>query len=323
MRDTLLTEKDIKTLESYSEGYFYKMLHYIRDFIDTGLKEKRFTQKEAEHDLQIALWVSYACNNIDEYEYYYTSVRWLADVEDLAQGCGVWFYRYSSALMYCGRLTEALVYAEKGVMEEPDYPWGWLQLAKLRSHFGDKEGALSANNAGLALVPGDYEFLRQEQELRQDCSLEQLLNHYIYEEDDRDLVEGDTDGQAKLDAISGVVCNEENLTAIKELLQATNWIPDMPYCSFRFPFDGNSLIGIFEMNEAAVSKLPLDWIRETLENLPAVEQIQKESESLARGIPIDALVLERVVFYRNQSIALSFDHSAAGILQMPQRPVCS
>ena len=77
------------------------------------------------------------------------------------------------------------------------------------------------------------------------------------------------------------------------------------------------------MNEAAVSKLPLDWIRETLENLPAVEQIQKESESLARGIPIDALVLERVVFYRNQSIALSFDHSAAGILQMPQRPVCS
>ncbi len=67
--------------------------------------------------------------------------------------------------MYCGRLTEALVYAEKGVLEEPDYPWGWLQLAKLRSHFGDKEGALSANNAGLALVPGDYEFLRQEQEL--------------------------------------------------------------------------------------------------------------------------------------------------------------
>ncbi len=75
---------------------------------------------------------------------------------------------------------------------------------------------------------------------------------------------------------------KKNLTAIKELLQATNWIPDMPYCSFRFPFDGNSLIGIFEMNEAAVSKLPLDWIRETLENLPAVEQIQKESESLAR-----------------------------------------
>ena len=48
------------------------------------------------------------------------------------------------------------------------------------------------------------------------------------------MVEGDTDGQAKLDAISGVVCNEENLTAIKELLQATNWIPDMPYCSLSF-----------------------------------------------------------------------------------------
>ena len=61
------------------------------------------------------------------------------------------------ALLYCGRLEEALAYAEKGVAVEPDYVWGWLQLGKLRSHFGDTAGALAAVERGLALEPGDYE----------------------------------------------------------------------------------------------------------------------------------------------------------------------
>lgn len=317
MKDTLLTEKDIEILESYSEGYFYKILQYIREFIDTGVKEGRFTANEAEHDLQIALWVSYACNNIDEYEYYYTAVRWLSDVEDLAAGCGVWYYRYSTALMYCGKLTEALVYAEKGVVEDPDYPWGWLQLARLRSHFGDSKGALAANDTGLALVPGDYEFLRQEQELKQGCSLETFLNHYICEDDDKDLGEGLLDDSRKLDAISGVVCNEKSLKEIKELLQIENWIPDLPYCSFRFPYGDRMIIGVFEMNQAAASKLSLSWIEETLETLPQVEEIQKKSISETNKIPMNALVLDQVIFYRNQSIELHFDQSALKILRMP------
>ena len=148
--NTLLTQEDIEELESLSEGYFYDILQYIQNFISEGISEGRFNREEAEHDLEIALWVSYACNNIDEYEYYYMSYQWLSDVEDLAQGCGVWYYRYSCALMYCGKLKQALRYAEKGVKEDPEYPWGWLQLAKLRSHFGDKEGALAANDQVLA-----------------------------------------------------------------------------------------------------------------------------------------------------------------------------
>ncbi len=114
MKDTFLLTEKIKTLwNPIPKVIFIRCC--ITFAISSILASRRndLPKKEAEHDLQIALWVSYACNNIDEYEYYYTSVRWLADVEDLAQGCGVWFYRYSSALMYCGRLTEALVYAEK------------------------------------------------------------------------------------------------------------------------------------------------------------------------------------------------------------------
>lgn len=64
--------------------------------------------------------------------------------EKNAGGCAMWYYRYSVALMYCGHLEEALDYAEKGIQEDPHYPWIWLQAGKLRSHFGDKSGALEA-----------------------------------------------------------------------------------------------------------------------------------------------------------------------------------
>ena len=69
--------------------------------------------------------------------------------EKNAAGCATWYYRYSVALMYCGRLEEARDYAERGAQEEPDYPWIWLQVGKLRAHFGDKTGALDAVAHGL------------------------------------------------------------------------------------------------------------------------------------------------------------------------------
>ena len=73
--------------------------------------------------------------------------------------------------MYCGQLEEALNYAEKGSQEDPDYPWIWLQLGKLRSHFGDKAGALEAVARGLALEPGDYEFLTLKKEIEAGCDV--------------------------------------------------------------------------------------------------------------------------------------------------------
>ena len=75
------------------------------------------------------------------------------------------------------RLEEALNYAEKGSQEDPDYPWIWLQLGKLRSHFGDKAGALEAVARGLALEPGDYEFLTLKKEIEAGAPLEQMEYH--------------------------------------------------------------------------------------------------------------------------------------------------
>ena len=61
----------------------------------------------------------------------------MKDSEKNATGCATWYYRYSVALMHCGRLEEAWICGARR-SEEPDYPWIWLHLGKLRAHFGDK-----------------------------------------------------------------------------------------------------------------------------------------------------------------------------------------
>ena len=154
---SLLSAADIQTLEGFcgdTASYFGKMYSYLMEFMEKGVSEGRFTVRQARRDLQIALWYAYACNNLDEYTMYYRAAQWMPDSEENAKGCGMWYYRYSCALLYCGRLEEALRYAEQGVREEPDYPWGWLQLGKLRSHFGDRAGALEAVERGLRWCRG-------------------------------------------------------------------------------------------------------------------------------------------------------------------------
>ena len=126
---SLLSAEDIETLASFDDGvsgYFGKMLRWLEDFIKSGVEEGRFTEQQARQDLQIALWYAFACNNLDDYVHYSRAAEWMKDSEKHAAGCATWYYRYSVALMYCGKLEEALEYAEKGAREEPDYPWIWL-----------------------------------------------------------------------------------------------------------------------------------------------------------------------------------------------------
>ena len=310
MKKTLLQEKDIAILQSFEEGsagYYGKMLHYLFSWLEQGVKEGRFSREEAETDLEVALWIAYACNNIDDYEHYFLAAQWLAKVEAQAAHCGTWYYRYSCALMYCGKLEQALAYAEKGAKAEPDYPWIWLQLAKLRSHFGDVEGALAANAAGLALVPGDYEFLRQDEELRQGYSLEALEHHYINAGDDQDLLSGRIDDSEKLAAIAGIVCDVQRLERIKAILKPTQWLPDQPYCLFQFHCCGHLVDGVFCMNEAAVSKLSLTWLQDVFmqwENCQPIRQSQGERA--------DEFVLQAVAIRRDLSLTLSYYHEQSG-----------
>lgn len=301
---SLLSRENIDALQSFDEGssgYFYKMVDYLETFVENGVKEGRFTEMQARRDLQIALWYAYGCNNIDEYEYYYRTAQWMPASEDRAAGCGMWFYRYSCALMYCGRLEEALHYAGRGAQEEPDYPWTWLQLGKLRSCFGDRDGALKAVERGLSLVPGDHEFQTLRREIESGASLEQMEYHWIDPDYDRQLQSGlDENSDAKKRAISCITVDEGGLRRVQELFQQKEWTESAPYCRFPYSVGTHEVELVFRMNEGGLSKLDPVWLKKQKERLESGAWLVRPSEVGRTGM------LDTVFFGLDYQISLIY-----------------
>ncbi len=315
---SLLGEEELAVLESFDDGnsgYFYRLLDYLSDFIRTGVSEKRFTEEEARADLQIALWFSFGCLNIDEYEFYYRAAEWMPSSERNARGCGAWYYRYSVALMYCGRLTEARDYAEAGVREEPDYPWIWLQAAKLRSHFGDKEGAENAVEQGLSLAPDDHEFLTLRDELERGATLEEMEYHWIDPEADRRLQLGlDMDDESKRRAISCITTDEAGLAAFSELfsLSPADWKERAPYCRILYSAPAGPVELVFRMNEAALSKRDRAWLHTQKERIDSGRWFHGSAED---GSPV---VLDTILFDLDDSVSLIYRRTNAELyFQIP------
>lgn len=138
----------------------------------------------AREDFETALWAAYAFNNLDTYESYLEAEKWLKGVEREGIHSGIWHYRYSVALAYQGKYDEALKISEKGTRVEPDYPWGWLQLARMQYHAGQKNDARYSIEIGLKLIPGDYEFLTLKDAIDNGQDSESVLGHYLSSADD-------------------------------------------------------------------------------------------------------------------------------------------
>ena len=293
---SLLSAEDIEMLESFDEGtsgYFWRMLQWLESFIKNGVEEGRFTEKQAHQDLQIALWYAFACNNLDDYVHYYRAVEWMQDSEKNAAGCATWYYRYSVALMYCGRLEEALEYAERGAQEESDYPWVWLQVGKLRAHFGDKAGALDAVKQGLELEPGDYEFLTLQEEIKAGATLEQMEYHWINPDADQLLQQGQgQDVDDKQRALACIRVDEAGLAEFYELFcpERYGYQKNSPCCEFQYPVKEHLVELSFRMNEAGLSKMGTDWLRQLKERLDSGEWLTHTPEGEAEGILTAVLV---------------------------------
>lgn len=294
---SLLSAEDIETLAAFDEGvsgYFGKMLGWLQDFIQNGVEEGRFSEKQAHQDLQIALWYAFACLNLDDYIHYYRAAEWMKDSEKNAAGCATWYYRYSVALMYCGRLEEALEYAERGAKEEPDYPWIWLQVGKLRAHFGDKSGALDAVKQGLKLEPGDYEFLTLKKEIKAGATLEQMEYHWINPDADQTLQRGlDENADDKQCAIACIRVDEAGLAEFYELFhpERYSYKKNSPCCEFQYPVKEHLVELSFRMNEAGLSKMGADWLRQLKERLDSGEWLthtpEGEPEGILTGVFVD------------------------------------
>ena len=296
---SLLSAEDIEILESLDEGttnYFKKMLDWLEDFIKSGVEEGRFSEKQAHRDLQIALWYAFASNNLDDYIHYYRTVEWMKDSEENAVGCATWYYRYSVALMYCGRLEEALNYAEKGAQEEPDYPWVWLQVGKLRAHFGNKAGALDAVKQGLKLEPGDHEFLTLQKEIKAGAALEQMEYHWIDPGADQMLQQGlDEDADDKQRALACIRVDEAGLAVFYELFRPEKYgyEKNAPCCEFQYPVKEHLVELSFRMNEAGLSKMGTDWLLQLKERLDSGKWLthtpEGEPEGILTGVFVDQL----------------------------------
>ena len=278
---SLLSAEDIRTLEGFCgdvSSYFGKMYRWLEDFMERGVQAGKFTQRQAQQDLQIALWYSYACNNLDEYRYYYKAADWMKASEKNAAGCAMWYYRYSVALMYCGRLEEARSYAERGIQEEPDYPWIWLQVGKLRAHFGDQAGAMEAVAHGLALEPGDYEFLTLKAEIEAGASLERMEYHWINPDADQTLQQGlDQDADDKQRAISCITVDQEGLERFWSIFgpKPEQYTPNAPYTQFPYMVNGRPVDLVFQMNEGGMSKLDTDWLEQLSGRLQSGQWLER------------------------------------------------
>ena len=308
----VLTAEDVAALEELCgdvSGYFYKMLDYMDQRVRDGVRRGEFTEEQALADLDLSLWYAYACNNIGDYDYYYKAAQWMPPSEPAAEAAksGIWYYRYACALMYCGRLEEARHYAETGVALDPAYPWGWLEVGKLRAHFGDQAGALEAVARGLELVPGDYEFTTLLREILEGRTLEEMEFHWIDPGCDAVLQAGEDESETeKRQSIAGICCDPENLAAIKEVLSPTEWEADAPYCTFQLPYQGASLTGRFFLNEAALSKFPLPWVRELVRRLPELDRRGRTFLTAQAGLGTEGLTLEWFAVQPDRTLRLGY-----------------
>lgn len=181
-RGIIFSDEDRAKLAAFDSGNEIRpgrILAEIDAIIDRGIMEGRFTREAADQDLECALMRAHACLNLHQYEDCIRALSILRRAEASAAGCGIFFYRLCAVWLHLGKIEEAHQCAERALREEPTYPWGWLEAAKLRAHFGDAEGALKAIETGLALVPGDPEFLTARREIESGSDILQLSNHLI------------------------------------------------------------------------------------------------------------------------------------------------
>lgn len=300
----ILRPEDIAAIESYGDGDggdFDGMIECLGGIIADGIAEGRFTEADAHADLEMALRVAYACNNMDDYEHYCTACEWLSRVEGRASGHGVWFYRYANALLYTGRPRMALEYLLRGVDEEPGYPWCWLTLGRLKAHFGDRDGAAEAVCRGLAIVPGDEEFLRLAEDIESGASLESMemgpdidsFPEGIYPACIEAFWYGSPEISSRAEAVMGMVPDPKGIARFKEEVRPSGWIADHPYCTFMAPVGQTQVLVTLMMNEAFLSKIPADGVKHILDSLPEMETAARSASEAVGDRPLYGVMIDR------------------------------
>ena len=79
-----------------------------------------------------------------------------------------------------------------------------------------------------------------------------------------------------------------------------------PYCTFRLPYQGGSLLGRFFLNEAALSKFPLPWVRELVRRLPELDRRGRTFLAAQAGLGTEGLSLEWFAVLPDRTLRLNY-----------------
>lgn len=239
----IIGEKEKNDLKKFEQDKLYNfsgMVDYLeglaRELSNVGV----FSSEEICRDLDFSLNLMFAAINQNSFYIMKWVKGLIGDAEENAKGCGVWYYRFSVLLTKIGELEKAIEYAQKGVNEDSEYPWGWLHLGKLQAHFKEKEKALNSVDIGQSLVSPEeeYEFNILREEILMGATIETMMFHLIDEDFDKEQMEklsagtDDVEISYEKDALKYITVDEEGLEERKDLFDRESF------------YEGDSLVSI-------------------------------------------------------------------------------
>ena len=116
-------------------------------------------------------------------------------------------------------------------------------------------------------------------------------------------------------SISHILCDRENLAAIRAALAPTEWEADSPYCTFAIPYGERTVTGRFFGNEAALSKLPALWFQAWSGRLPELERRGRTFLSARAGLGTEGLELDRFSIGLDRKIGLIYRREESQVVR--------
>ena len=125
--------------------------------------------------------------------------------------------------------------------------------------------------------------------------------HCIKPGDDQRLQDGlDINADKKLQTISCINVNEAGLRGFRMLFKLKELETNSPYCSFHYPIQRHNIKLLFYMNEAGLSKIRLDWLKQQKELLDNSNLL---SQTAADG---SVAMLQAVLFSLDYQVMLVY-----------------
>ena len=166
-------------MEDGSSGYFYKMLSYLNKYIKNGIikggshARRRIVTATLRCGMPTHATMSICTPTTTER---YSGCR---TPSRMRTGAGRGTIATPSPSCTAAIWKRRLRMPRRERARSRTIRWCYLQLGKLRAHFGDRDGALDAVRQGLSLVPGDREFLTLEREIEEGATIEQMCFHWV------------------------------------------------------------------------------------------------------------------------------------------------